>query len=145
LAVVAVGVGLAAVAASPWLWLVVVLGAATSFAAGVFTPPFVTTQAFVSPARVRTLSFAFGAVFILLGAWLLFIIVPIIRVSDVYGIRWGILATVGYWIIGGLILRSAHRFVTEDTNRALQNPALTAAGRSWESCRYRGARRCSRH
>jgi branched-chain amino acid transport system ATP-binding protein len=130
LAVVAVGVGLAAVAASPWLRLVVVLGAATSFAAGVFTPPFVTTQAFVSPARVRTLSFAFGAVFILLGAWLLFIIVPIIRVSDVYGIRWGILATVGYWIIGGLILRSAHRFVTEDTNRALQNLALTAELRS---------------
>ena len=126
LAVVAVGIGLAGVAASPWLWLVVVLGAATSFAAGVFTPPFVTTQAFVSPARVRTLSFAFGAVFILLGAWLLFIIIPVIRVSDVHGIRWGIAATVGYWIIGGLILRSAHRFVAEDTNRALQNLALTA-------------------
>ena len=126
LAVVAVGIGLAGVAASPWLGLVVVLGAATSFAAGVFTPPFVTTQAFVSPARVRTLSFAFGAVFILLGAWLLFIIVPVIRVSDVHGIRWGIAATVGYWIIGGLILRSAHGFVTEDTNRALQNLGLIA-------------------
>ena len=126
LAVVAVGIGLAAVAASPWLWLVVVLGAATSFAAGVFTPPFVTTQALVSPARVRTLSFGFGAVFILLGAWLLFIIVPVIRVSDVYGIRWGIAATVGYWVIGGLILRSAHRFVADDTNRALRNLALTA-------------------
>ena len=90
LAVVLVGIGLAGVAASPWLWLVIVLGAATSFAAGVFTPPFVTTQAFVSPARVRTLSFAFAAVFILLGTWLLFIIIPVIRVSDVHGIRWGI-------------------------------------------------------
>jgi branched-chain amino acid transport system ATP-binding protein len=126
LVLVAVGIGLLLVAASPWLGLVVALGAATSFAAGVFTPPFVTTQAFVSPARVRTLSYGFGAVFILLGTWLLFIIVPVIRVSDVHGIRWGIVATVGYWIIGGLVLRSAHRFVADDTNRALQNLALTA-------------------
>jgi branched-chain amino acid transport system ATP-binding protein len=126
LALVAVGLGLLAVAAAPWLGLAVALGVVTSFAAGVFTPPFVTTQAFVSPARVRTLSYGFGAVFILLGAWLLFIIIPVIRVSDVYGIRWGIVATVAYWIVGGLILRSAHRFVADDTARALRNLALTA-------------------
>jgi len=121
-----VGVGIGITASSPWLWMAVVLGAATSFVAGLFFPPFFATQAFVSPARVRTLSFGFGSLFIVAGAWLLFILPGVINISDNVGIRAGLLATVPYWIIGGLVLRSAHRFVADDTTRALGLLSLTA-------------------
>ncbi|MDQ1372849.1 MAG: hypothetical protein QOJ09_187, partial [Actinomycetota bacterium] len=126
LALAAVGVGLAVVSAAPWLWLFVVLGLATSFMAGIFFPPFYATQAFVSPARVRSLSYSFGALFIVAGVWLLFFLPGISRISDNQGLRWGLFVTFPYWIIGGLILRSGHRFVEGDTQRALGNLALVA-------------------
>ena len=121
-----VGIGIGLTAAAPWLWAAIVLGAVTSFVAGIFFPPFFATQAFVSPARVRTLSFGFGSLFIVFGAWLLFILPGVINISDKVGIRAGLLATVPYWIVGGLVLRSAHRFVADDTTRALGLLALTA-------------------
>jgi ABC-type branched-subunit amino acid transport system ATPase component/MFS family permease len=121
-----VGVGIGCVAGAPWLWLAIVLSAATSFIAGIFFSPFFATQAFVSPARVRTLSFGFGSLFIVAGAWLLFILPGVINISDNVGIRAGLLATVPYWLIGGLVLRSAHKFVEDDTNRAFGLLALTA-------------------
>jgi ABC-type branched-subunit amino acid transport system ATPase component/predicted MFS family arabinose efflux permease len=126
LSLVFVGVGIGLVAGAPWLWLAIVLSAITSFVAGLFFPPFFATQAFVSPARVRTLSFGFGSLFIVAGAWLLFILPGVINISDNVGIRAGLLATVGYWIIGGLVLRSAHKFVADDTSRAFGLLALTA-------------------
>jgi branched-chain amino acid transport system ATP-binding protein len=126
LALAGVGVGLVFVAAAPWLGLALVLGFATSFVAGIFTPPFVTVQAFVSPARVRSFSFAFGLLFIVVGAWVLFIILGVANIADDHGIRWGIAATAPYWVIGGLILRSGHKFVATDTARALRNLSVTA-------------------
>jgi branched-chain amino acid transport system ATP-binding protein len=126
LALAAVGVGLAVVSAAPWLWLFVIIGVATSYTAGIFFPPFYATQAFVSPARVRSLSYSFGALFIVAGVWLLFFLPGISRISDDQGLRWGLFATFPYWIIGGLILRSGHRFVEGDTQRALGNLALVA-------------------
>jgi branched-chain amino acid transport system ATP-binding protein len=129
LALVGVGVGLAAVAATPWLAGVVLLGLLTSFVAGVFTPPFYATQAFVSPARVRTLSFSFTALFVVLGTAVLFFVLPVAKVSDTHGIRWGIAATVPYWIIGGLVLRTAHRFVAADAARAIENLQIAASMR----------------
>src|SRR4051794_27513721 len=59
-----VGVGLAVAAGMPNIWLFILAGGATSFVAGMFSPPFYATQAFVSPARVRTLSFSFGSLFL---------------------------------------------------------------------------------
>jgi branched-chain amino acid transport system ATP-binding protein len=121
-----VGVGIGLVAGAPWLWLAVLLSAITSFVAGIFFSPFFATQALVSPARVRTLSFGFGSLFIVAGAWLLFILPGVINISDNVGIRAGLLATVPYWIIGGLVLSSAHKFVQDDATRSLGLLALTA-------------------
>ena len=121
-----VGVGIGLVAAAPWLWLAVVLSAVTSFVAGIFFSPFFATQALVSPARVRTLSFGFGSLFIVAGAWLLFILPGVINISDNVGIRAGLAATVPYWLIGGLVLASASKFVADDAGRALGLLALTA-------------------
>jgi ABC-type branched-subunit amino acid transport system ATPase component/MFS family permease len=125
-ALAAVGVGLAIVSAAPWLWLFVVLGVGTSFMAGIFFPPFYATQAFVSPARVRSLSYSFGALFIVAGVWLLFFLPGISKISDDQGLRWGLFVTFPYWIIGGLILRSGHRFVEGDTQKAMANLSLIA-------------------
>jgi branched-chain amino acid transport system ATP-binding protein len=119
IALTAVGVGLAAVAAAPWLGLFIVLGLATSFVAGVFFTPFYATQALVSPARVRTLSFSFGSLFIVIGVWALYFLPGIAKVSDTHGLRWGLFVTVPYWLIGGLVLRSAHKFVTDDVTRSM--------------------------
>jgi len=82
----------------------------------------------VSPARVRSLSFAFGSVFLVAGIWLLWLnpIVGTASISDNHGERWAIFALVPYWIIGGLVLRSAHQFVLEDTQRALSILQTTA-------------------
>ena len=126
LALAAVGAGIAVSAGAPWLWLFIVLGAATSFVAGIFFPPFYATQAFVSPARVRSLSFSFGALFIVTGVWLLYFFPGISKIADTQGLRWGLFATFPFWIIGGLILRSGHKFVESDTQRALANLALVA-------------------
>jgi ABC-type branched-subunit amino acid transport system ATPase component/predicted MFS family arabinose efflux permease len=126
LALVGVGVGLALVAASPWLGLFIVLGMVTSFVAGVFFPPFYATQALVSPARVRTLSFSFGSLFIVVGVWLLYFLPGIAKISDTHGLRWGLFVTVPYWLIGGLVLRSAHRFVTDDVTRSMSQLGLAA-------------------
>ena len=120
LAIGAVGIGIALIAAAPWLAMVVVVGVLTSFVVGFFFPPFYTTQAFVSPARVRTLSFSFGALFLVAGVWLLFFLPGFAALADDHGERWGLLVTAPYWIIGGLVLRSGHRFVAGDTTKALE-------------------------
>jgi len=124
-----VGVGLLLAASSPNVAVFVVVGAATSFVAGMFFPPFYATQAFVSPARVRTLSFSFGSLFLVAGVWGLYLLPGVAAVPDNSGMRWGLAATVPYWIIGGLVLRSARRFVADDTNRAMELLALTAQAR----------------
>ena len=125
-ALVCIGVGLALVAAAPWLGLSIALGLATSFVAGLFYPPFFTVQALVSPARVRTLSFAFGALFLIAGVWGLFILTGVAGVADDHGYRWGLGVLLPYWVTGGLVLRSGHRFVADDAGRALRALAATA-------------------
>jgi ABC-type branched-subunit amino acid transport system ATPase component/predicted MFS family arabinose efflux permease len=144
LALVAVGVGLTLTAVAPWLGLAIVLGFATSFAAGVFYPPFFAVQALVSPARVRTLSFSFGALFLIGGAWALFFLPGGAAVADHHGYRVALAVLLPYWVVGGLVLRSAHRYVADDAARALRTLAttvelrhqrLTAGQRSLLLCR----------
>jgi ABC-type branched-subunit amino acid transport system ATPase component/predicted MFS family arabinose efflux permease len=117
---VAVGPGLVLLAASPTLWMAVPVAIVTTFIGGIFTPAFFTTQAFVSPARVRSQSFSFGLLFIVTGVWLLWLnpILGIASISDHQGIRWEIFALFPFWVIGGLVLRSGHKFVAADTTRA---------------------------
>ncbi|HZN13183.1 MAG TPA: MFS transporter, partial [Acidimicrobiales bacterium] len=116
---VAVGPLLLLFAIAPTLWLAVPLALLTTFIGGMFTPAFLTTQAFVSPARVRSLSYGFGSLFIVVGLWVLFLGTGVAAISDAHGIRSGIAALMPFWVIGGLVLRSGHKFVEGDTNRAL--------------------------
>jgi ABC-type branched-subunit amino acid transport system ATPase component/predicted MFS family arabinose efflux permease len=118
LSLVGVGVGIAVLCALPTPPLVVAMSVITSFVGGIFTQPYVTTQAFVSPARVRSLSFAWSALFLLAGVWVLFIILPVSSIADDHGIRLGLAATTPYWVIGGVIMATAKRFVAGDAAAA---------------------------
>src|SRR5205814_7270679 len=102
-----VGAGLVAAALAPTLWLALPITLTNYFVSGFFYPPFLATQALVSPARVRTLSFGLGAVFLVLGVWVLFFIPGIGAVSDDHGFCWGLAVLSPNWIIGGLVLSSA--------------------------------------
>lgn len=124
ISLVGVGFGIVVICALPNLYAVVAMSAVTSFVGGIFTPPFVTTQAFVSPARVRSLSFAWSALFLLAGVWVLFLILPVSAVADHHGIRVGLAATAPYWVIGGIVMATAKRFVAGDTQSALDTLAL---------------------
>src|SRR5207253_2579173 len=130
---VAVGPGLVLTAVAPNIAFAIVTTTATSFVGGMFAPAFYTTQAFVSPARVRSLSFGFGLMFIVAGVWVLYLnpVLGIARLSDTHhgpnGIRLAIAALLPFWVIGGLILASARRFVAEDAGRALSILTTTAS------------------
>ncbi|MHB8671517.1 MAG: MFS transporter, partial [Acidimicrobiales bacterium] len=124
-ALVGIGVGLALVAISPALVVAVAVSLATSFVAGFFYPPFFTVQALVSPARVRSLSFSFGLLFIVAGAWALFYGLGLAKIADDHGYRWGLATLLPYWVIGGLVLRSARRFVADDAAKAFRVLAST--------------------
>src|SRR5207244_7314734 len=95
-----VGVGLIVSAVAPTLWIALPVTFVNYFVAGFFYPPFLATQALVSPARVRTLSFGFGAVFLVIGVWILFFIPGVAAVSDDHRIRWGLGVLAPYWIVG---------------------------------------------
>ena len=121
---VAVGGLIAIMCAMPTLPTVVLFSVIASFVGGMFTPPFYFTQAMVSPARVRSLSFAWSFLFLVSGVWVLFIILPVASIADNHGIRIGFAATTPYWVIGGLILASAKRYVAGDAKAALDSLAF---------------------
>jgi branched-chain amino acid transport system ATP-binding protein len=121
----AVGIGLSLLAASPWLPLTIILGMLAGFAIGIFGPPFYATQALISPARVRTLSFSYGGWFLVAGVVAFFYIPGFSAISDHQGIRWGIFVLGPYWVIAGAILMSAGKYVADDAARALRTLATT--------------------
>ncbi|HEX2849074.1 MAG TPA: MFS transporter [Acidimicrobiales bacterium] len=124
----AVGPALVLFAIAPNVPIAVLFSIVANFVGGIFWSPFLTTQAFVSPARVRSLSFSFGSVFIAAGLWLLYYnpILNVAVIPDHDGMRWGIASLLPYWIIGGAILWTAHKFVETDTRRALDVLTTTA-------------------
>jgi len=114
---VLVGVQLAALSQAPNVYVYVVIVSTASFTAGAFLPALITTQAFVAPARVRSLVFSFSSIFFVIGA-AAFFASPLGSLSDRYGIRVGMLSSAPFWMVGGLIALTAVRFVTDDTARA---------------------------
>jgi branched-chain amino acid transport system ATP-binding protein len=124
-----IGVGFSLIAASPFLAVALAVGLATNFAIGVFQPPFYAVQALVSPARARTLSFSFGALFLVIGVVVLFYGTGAGAISDNHGIRWALFALGPYWVVGGAILATAAKFVGPDAEAALKSLAISAERR----------------
>jgi ABC-type branched-subunit amino acid transport system ATPase component/MFS family permease len=123
---VGVGIGIGLIAASPWLPLCIAFILLTNFVGGIFWTPFTVTETFVAPARVRTLALSLGNAFLIAGAWLLVLLPGLVRISDHAGPQWLLAATVPYWVIGGLVLRSGRHFVLDDATRALEMLQMTA-------------------
>ncbi|HZT64710.1 MAG TPA: ATP-binding protein [Acidimicrobiales bacterium] len=119
----AVGPCLLVMAFAPNLVIAVVGLLAAYFVGGFYYPPFLTVQALVSPARVRTLSLSFGLLFLVAGLITFQIVFG--AIAD-HNIRNGLGATIPFWFIGGFILRAGHRFVTSDTEHAFSVLATTA-------------------
>ena len=128
LSLVAVGPPLLLFCVAPTLPVAVIALLVANFVGGIFTPGFFFTQSLVSPARVRTLSFGFGSVFLVAGVWLLWLnpVLGLASLNDDEGARVAIGVLVPYWIIGGLVLRSAGRFVDADVKRAMASLVTTA-------------------
>jgi predicted MFS family arabinose efflux permease len=112
-ALAAVGVGILLLAVSPWLAPTIVIGLVASYALGHFFAPLTAVQALVSPARERSLSFSFGAIFLVLGV-ALFFAVGLGSVADNFGLRWALAVSAPFWVIGGFIAYTAGKFVTDD-------------------------------
>jgi ABC-type branched-subunit amino acid transport system ATPase component/predicted MFS family arabinose efflux permease len=119
-ALTGVGIGLAVTAAAPVAGLSIVLGFGTSFVAGIFYAPFYSVLALVAPARVRTLAFGIGSLFLVAGVWVLFVLTGAVSVSTDDGIRWGVAVLAPYWVVGGLILAATRKYVPGDAQRALR-------------------------
>ena len=115
--VILVGVLIAGLAAAPNVAVYLAISLAASFTAGVFLPPLITTQAFVAPARVRSLVFSFASIFFVIGAGIFFAS-PLGSLSDRVGIRWGLFASAPCWILGGLVALSGAHLVTDDAAAA---------------------------
>jgi branched-chain amino acid transport system ATP-binding protein len=124
----AVGPALFLVAVAPNVGVAIVAVLIAYFVGGIFWAPFLTAQAFVSPARVRSQSFSFGLLFIVAGVWLLYLdpVFGLASLPDHHGYRVGLAATVPFWLIGGLVLWSAGRLVADDAMRALDILTTTA-------------------
>lgn len=72
------------------------------------------------PAKVRAFGFAIGTLFILPGL----LVLPTVGVlADSYGIRTGLALTAPVFVVGGLILASAGRFVDHDIEQVWRSSA----------------------
>ena len=82
-----------------------------------FLPALITTQAFVAPARVRSLVFSFSSIFFVIGATVFFAS-PLGSLSDTVGIRWGLFASAPCWVLGGIVALTGAHLVTDDAAAA---------------------------
>ena len=121
------GVGLFGVAISPNMTTAIVVGFVASFFGGGFYPPHYAVQSIVSPARVRTLAFGFGALFLaagVIGIWIaaVGIFEPAWNLSNrgFKDYRLALGALLPWWVIGGAILASARNLVPGDADKALR-------------------------
>ncbi|MEY2476359.1 MAG: branched-chain amino acid transport system ATP-binding protein livF [Actinomycetota bacterium] len=121
-----VGVLLVLLSQAPNTAVAVAITALAFFVAGMYIPPFTAVQALVAPARVRTMAFAFGSIFLVGGVVILYLVIPVADLSDTHGIRVGLAALGPYWLIAGAILASASAFVADDSAAALRSLAALA-------------------
>jgi ABC-type branched-subunit amino acid transport system ATPase component/predicted MFS family arabinose efflux permease len=122
LSLIGVAAAVAMLAVAPNVPAAVFAFSLIGFIAGFFIPSTAVIQAYVTPARVRSQGFAFGALFIAAGAF----IAPLAGgVADGHGLRTGLLAFTPLLLIGGIVIASASRFV--DSDRAAAMHAMEVA------------------
>jgi len=82
-------------------------------ALAVVGPGVLSTLSVAIPARVRSLGFSFGAIFVLPGL----LVIPVVgAIGDRVGLRYGLLVLVPVFVVGGLIVASAGRLIDADVH-----------------------------
>jgi branched-chain amino acid transport system ATP-binding protein len=125
LAVVAVFYSLtvAGIAGSVNIWMAIFFQAAGAGANAILTPGVLAVISLGVPPRMRSLGFATGSIFILLGA----IFLPIIGgIGDRFGLRVGLLVFLPVYLLGSFLLSSAGGPLNDDIKK-IQKSALTQA------------------
>jgi len=124
------GVGLLGTAISPNMTIAIVVGLVASFFGGGYYPAHYSVQSIVSPARVRTLSFGYGALFLaagVIGIWIVLVGIfePSWNLSNrgFKDYRLALGALVPWWVIAGIILATARNLVPGDADKALRTLA----------------------
>ncbi len=113
-AAIAVSAGIIVLAVSPNVEVALVGHFVLSFASSTILPGTLAVISYVIPPRMRTLGFATGNLWILLGTPVL----PLIGgIGDRYGLRVGILIFVPVYLLGSFLLASAGFSIEEDIKR----------------------------
>jgi branched-chain amino acid transport system ATP-binding protein len=111
------------IAASPNVFVAIFFQALGAGANAILTPGVLAVISLSVPPRMRSLGFATGSIFILLGAMFL----PIIGgIGDKFGLRYGLLVFLPIYLVGSFLLSSAGGPLNEDI-RKIQASALTQA------------------
>ena len=123
LAAVFYSVCLLGIAWSPNIWVAIFFQSLGSGANAVLGPGVIAVISLVIPPRMRSLGFATGSVFYLLGLPALAIVGG---VGDRYGLRNGLLVFIPIYLVGSFFLSSAGGPINDDIKK-VQTSALTQA------------------
>ena len=121
--IVAIGVALLALVASPWAPVSAACYLLAGIAVGCYQPSYFSLVALVSPAGVRSQAYAWAILYLGVGA----LAAPLLAdlgESSGYRVAIGVLA--GTLVAGGLVATTASAFVRTDAGRAVQQPAVPA-------------------
>jgi branched-chain amino acid transport system ATP-binding protein len=115
-----VALGLLVFATAPNLGVAIAANAVVEASFFLLIPGIYAVLSLAVPAKVRAFGFAVGTLWILPGL----LILPIVgELADTYGIRWGLIAAVPVFLIGGFVLASGHAFVAHDIQQVWRSAA----------------------
>ena len=100
---IAASICIAGIALSPNVWVAVFFHTLNGVAQATLLPGVLAVISLIVPPRMRSMGFATGSIFLLIGALFL----PVIgAISDNFGLRTGLLVYIPIYLIGSLILAS---------------------------------------
>jgi ABC-type branched-subunit amino acid transport system ATPase component/sugar phosphate permease len=105
---------LAVIALSPAIGFAIAGQLANAFIGAILSPGIFAVISLAVPARMRTLGFATGSLWLLMGLPVL----PIVgAIGDRFGLRLGILFFIPVYLIGSFLLASAGKYIGQDIER----------------------------
>jgi len=110
-------------ALAPTVWLTVLFRLGIAMAMGAVLPSVFAALSLAIPARARASGFSMAVVFVIPGM----VVLPVAGwISEAWGIRWGMLVMTPVFVLAGLIVSSAHKFIDDD----IKNVWTSTAARS---------------
>ncbi|MEA3076205.1 MAG: hypothetical protein QOF60_1113 [Actinomycetota bacterium] len=111
---VAASVCVLGIALSPTLYVAVFFHVLFGMSQAVLLPGILAVLSLIIPPRIRSMGFASGSLFLVLGALLL----PFIgKIGDAYGIRAALISFIPLYLLGAFIISSSAPFIAHDAAR----------------------------